>query len=113
LLAEEQENKKAKSKPKAKKESDPVNDAGNSAIRVEMDIIKPDFAGMTWNIWKDTHAEVSMAMSLCALMYTLMHVTACMFRQINLQRLCIVGVYAGCQQMHQGTTASLQGQPTD
>ena len=49
LLAEEKANKKAKSKAKAKKESDPMNDAGNSAIQIEMDVIKPDFAGMTWN----------------------------------------------------------------
>ena len=41
-----------------------MNDAGNSAIRIEMDMLKPDFAGMTWNEWKDTHAEVSMAMHL-------------------------------------------------
>ena len=86
MPAEEKANKKAKSKAKAKKESDPVNDAGNSANQIEMDVIKPDFSSMTWNEWKDMHVEVSMAMSLCALMYTLMHVLACMVRHINLQR---------------------------
>ena len=58
-------------------------DHSNSAIRIEMDIIKPDFAGLTWEQWKDTHTEVSMAMSLCALTYTLMLVTACIFRQVH------------------------------
>ncbi len=74
---------KNKVQSKAKAEKDPVNKAGNSAIRIGMDIIEPDFAGLTWEQWKDTHTEVSMAMSLCALMYTLMHVTACMFRQVH------------------------------
>ncbi|DBA79540.1 TPA: hypothetical protein ACH3X1_008242 [Trebouxia sp. C0004] len=54
---EEKASKKIRSKAKAKAEKDTVNEAGNCAIRIEMDIIKPDFAGLTWEQWKDTHTE--------------------------------------------------------
>ena len=53
------------------------------AIRLEMDIIKPDFAVLTWEQWKDTHTEVSMAMSLCALMYTYTHACDCLHVQAS------------------------------
>ncbi|KAL0032074.1 hypothetical protein WJX77_003812 [Trebouxia sp. C0004] len=56
---EEKASKKIRSKAKAKAEKDTVNEAGNCAIRIEMDIIKPDFAGLTWEQWKDTHTEVN------------------------------------------------------
>ena len=52
-----------------------------------------------------------MAVSLCTLMYTFMHVLACLDKS-TCKGILIVGVYAGCQQMHQGTAASIQGQTT-